>query len=52
LNSSRAASSGEFKFKEQAKEFALAFNVDRVRQLNIRIPEDIVAAVDAIFSGN
>jgi ABC-type uncharacterized transport system substrate-binding protein len=34
---------------ENAENYALAFNLDRARQLKIKIPEEILAAADDIF---
>jgi ABC-type uncharacterized transport system substrate-binding protein len=34
---------------EDAENYALAFNLDRARQLKIKIPEEILAAADDIF---
>lgn len=34
---------------EEAENYALAFNLDRARQLKIKIPEEILAAADDIF---
>ena len=46
----KGKSAGEIGIRE-AKRYALVFNMDRIKQLGIKIPEDILLAADELITG-